>query len=1224
MIEARAWPTRMMYILIAAALAVGLFITAAPAQKVSAQDDDVAAEWTQVETPTTAGWVLAPQSTIIDYALASVGEVAYAIVYGYDEAWSNQDYYLLKSDDGAATWTDLTDALDEVIDRFGEGYNYIEELVLVATDGEDPDFLAVAVWWWDDYDLAYYLNVLFSTDAGQTFEDAGQVEDGGVYFDNPDYVSDLVVSYEVDGERDIGIGGMDNYGYSALLRCTVTGDSAGAWEDATLYDGWDDNGNLMGYGYYSHLVTDLIFSPSWETDRTILAVTVCPYGGADGYWYGAVHLQTGVWGEATAAWNEDAGFTPAVPVVEDVYIPYWLMEFDARTIAGVTLPLDYSGTDTDTRVCWVWVNYFDGTIPMSQGEIFRVRDDAVDSVDTQIMDMPWLTNVSYLGTIAEGKAIAGVLAESADYPLTSSDLDKEPCVGVQVYRNAGITNMEICCLEWDKACKPPTGLFSMAVSYVSEDKAYAVALGGVFDYEEGAWSVSFDDGDTWNQLSLVDTYVSYLSDVAVSPDCNKMFLVAVNDDYGPECDSVWVHADEFPEAGFSDYSGHWLRTWIGQLGEDQWGFLRLAPEETTGDTVYLVDYDTDTIYYNDLETLACWDRGTATIDEIADLAVADEATIYALDYNGDIAMSDDHGKTLTWTDPVASEVEYGYTIAVHTNNITHVLVGGEDGDVGYSDDGGETFTLLEDTPTIEGYVTVAFDTYFDENDTIYAAVDHDTNPSSGGIYLWKIGESEEWTDLDAWHRVGYTGLVLSFDATGNPFTSPETGGVLYASFVGYDGSCGKTGVARSLTPIFEVCCDVGDTTWDYLMESNPEDLFYNDCQGDFVDFEATPRALKMCGCLDASSNTKLFALDNGYNYDMVDYEEGGVWMFEDCYAKKAPEITSPVDGFVVPTSACGCCNVPFFVKWDRLCDACCYEIQFALDEDFTELVEIGGGIDGVNYAWYCPVTPMTPSAMLGCYFTPETTYYFRIRTVEAETGQEIHSWWSEPQSFMIAPTAAAAEIDLLAPVPGATDVAVEDVGFSWHLLATADTFDWVLSKNADLSAPVQTKTGLTGTACAYIGTLDYGTTYYWQVTAYKGGSAIAVSAIGVFTTVSESNPSTGGGGCFIATAAYGTPMATEIQALREFRDEYLLTNPVGKALVNFYYEVSPPIAEFITDHPSLKPIVRAGLVPAVAMSTVVVTTTLAEKSAIVGLLVLVSVTLVVWVMRRRSRGPEPI
>jgi hypothetical protein len=111
-------------------------------------------------------------------------------------------------------------------------------------------------------------------------------------------------------------------------------------------------------------------------------------------------------------------------------------------------------------------------------------------------------------------------------------------------------------------------------------------------------------------------------------------------------------------------------------------------------------------------------------------------------------------------------------------------------------------------------------------------------------------------------------------------------------------------------------------------------------------------------------------------------------------------------------------------------------------------------------------------------------------------------------------------------------------------------------------------------------------------------------------------------GCFIATAAYGTPMAEEIQILREFRDEYLLTNPLGRAFVDFYYRVSPPMAEFITEHPGLKPIVRAGLFPAVAMSTVAVNTTPAEKAAIIGLLVLVSVALAVWAMRRRRRDPE--
>jgi hypothetical protein len=67
---------------------------------------------------------------------------------------------------------------------------------------------------------------------------------------------------------------------------------------------------------------------------------------------------------------------------------------------------------------------------------------------------------------------------------------------------------------------------------------------------------------------------------------------------------------------------------------------------------------------------------------------------------------------------------------------------------------------------------------------------------------------------------------------------------------------------------------------------------------------------------------------------------------------------------------------------------------------------------------------------------------------------------------------------------------------------------------------------------------------------------------------------------------------------------------------------STPIAEFITEHPSLKPIVRAGLLPAVAMSAVAVNTTPSEKAAIAGLLALVSVALTIWATKRRNRGPQ--
>jgi hypothetical protein len=62
--------------------------------------------------------------------------------------------------------------------------------------------------------------------------------------------------------------------------------------------------------------------------------------------------------------------------------------------------------------------------------------------------------------------------------------------------------------------------------------------------------------------------------------------------------------------------------------------------------------------------------------------------------------------------------------------------------------------------------------------------------------------------------------------------------------------------------------------------------------------------------------------------------------------------------------------------------------------------------------------------------------------------------------------------------------------------------------------------------------------------------------------------------CFIATAAYGSPDAPEVEALRRFRDRRLLTNPVGAAFVRMYYRVSPPVARLIARKPRLRAAVR--------------------------------------------------
>ena len=81
-----------------------------------------------------------------------------------------------------------------------------------------------------------------------------------------------------------------------------------------------------------------------------------------------------------------------------------------------------------------------------------------------------------------------------------------------------------------------------------------------------------------------------------------------------------------------------------------------------------------------------------------------------------------------------------------------------------------------------------------------------------------------------------------------------------------------------------------------------------------------------------------------------------------------------------------------------------------------------------------------------------------------------------------------------------------------------------------------------------------------------------------FTTEAPSTPEPSGGYCFIATAAYGTPSAEQIDVLREFRDLVLLESAVGSQFVTMYYQLSPPIADFIARSDTLRTLVREFLI----------------------------------------------
>ncbi len=75
----------------------------------------------------------------------------------------------------------------------------------------------------------------------------------------------------------------------------------------------------------------------------------------------------------------------------------------------------------------------------------------------------------------------------------------------------------------------------------------------------------------------------------------------------------------------------------------------------------------------------------------------------------------------------------------------------------------------------------------------------------------------------------------------------------------------------------------------------------------------------------------------------------------------------------------------------------------------------------------------------------------------------------------------------------------------------------------------------------------------------------------------------GGGGCLIATAAFGSEMAPQVQFLRELRDNTVLQTTSGTTFMDgfnqFYYSFSPYVADYQRENPIFKEIVKVTLTP---------------------------------------------
>jgi uncharacterized protein (TIGR03437 family) len=99
----------------------------------------------------------------------------------------------------------------------------------------------------------------------------------------------------------------------------------------------------------------------------------------------------------------------------------------------------------------------------------------------------------------------------------------------------------------------------------------------------------------------------------------------------------------------------------------------------------------------------------------------------------------------------------------------------------------------------------------------------------------------------------------------------------------------------------------------------------------------------------------------------------------------------------------------------------------------------------------------------------------------------------------------------------------------------------------------------------------------YHIKAYfsKAGANQPVGAVAEtdFSVATSTSP----GGCFVATAAFGSPMVHQVQWLRAFRDRTLLSTDVGRAFVKWYYGWSPRAAAWLRVHSIARKLTRAVL-----------------------------------------------
>ena len=781
--------------------------------------------------------------------------------------------------------------------------------------------------------------------------------------------------------------------------------------------------NWQALGFTGGDVLALQPSPSYGVDAS-LVITACTAQRT------CINLGFRDTGANACYWNTAAGYPVELCAADQAG---GSTSGKDRVITGsLALPDDFDGNSGSKRIIFAACDSngtaFGASRPLD--DVYRLNDTVVTRL-TVPTGRPRISSIAYSGSVAAGKLLAGC--------VESNSLKGEAHVWFTADPLAQ-------CSTWTKPLKPPTGGYNCGYGNVqvawSQDGSTACAGTGSGNrgspsewadingaswasapLDESAFSLSLDDGTSWNQLGLIDTQVNRYRALAVAENGKTAYISSVNDN---GLSSTWrsrttVIGEAWQRIACLDFTAP---------------LLRPAPDDEDGSVIFLGNQGSTSIIQS-RDSGQTW-RDCMPGAYIQDVAAGGSEELYVIQANALIRHGRYETGGWTWDKFRDTGLLSAHNIAVQGGNIMAGAALGQQCPVSYSLDSGDNWVLITEPAYSNGNRHVAFDEEFEDNHLIYLADD------AGGLYRWTVGNSNRWDDMVPTYN-SYYGQVAAVR------------GMFYAAFSQTNNT---TGVSRTT----------------YSRGGIPKD-------GVYWDTLTTGLAAGVVFRLEPTS--LVYADDTLWAFDGRDYDYtkgiGLLWAFRDTLANRSPWLISPRGNSLVYCDPVTGRNAQVDLKWEQLSLAEAYQVEVGKDKWFDLVVSEA---EPAGNPFFIPENSLYPACYIRPGVLPEAgqIYYWHVRVRRAATGQVMRSRWSPAFSFTVRPgypvsASSCPGIESLQPCHTACDVPTYPLGFSWTPMQGTTSYRFVLARDPDLSRPIVDQT-VEAAALKLPWRLNYATSYF--------------------------------------------------------------------------------------------------------------------------------------------------